>query len=172
MSISKQVKQSTVRLVQQDITDLEVEAFVFYARPDLQLGSGFGNAIAMRGGPEIQKELEDKGPLDVTEVAVTGAGNMKAGHILHAVGPRFQEPDTEGKLRRTIVNCLKKAEEEGIERLAFPPMGAGFYGVPLDQSVRITVSTLLEHLENESRLKEVVICANDGREYRAFEATL
>jgi O-acetyl-ADP-ribose deacetylase (regulator of RNase III) len=97
---------------------------------------------------------------------------MKAGHILHAAGPRFQEPDMVGKLRKTIANCLAKAEESGFESLAMPPMGAGFYGVPLDESVRVTVGTVLEHLEKSTKLKEVVICANDGREYRAFQATL
>jgi len=172
MSKLKKVNQSTIRLIQQDITDLEIDAFVYYASPNLQLGSGFGNAISMRGGPAIQKELDGMGPLDVTGVVVTQAGEMKAGHIIHAVGPKFQEPDMEGKLRRTIVNCLAKAEESGFERVAFPPMGAGFYGVPLDHSVRITVGTVLEHLENSSKLKEVVVCANDGREYRAFEAAL
>ena len=59
MSQLKKVNQSTVRLVQQDITDLEIDAFVYYASPDLQLGAGFGNAISMRGGPTIQKELDE-----------------------------------------------------------------------------------------------------------------
>ena len=78
----------------------------------------------------------------------------------------------EGKLRRTIRNCLKTAEEKGFRKLAFPPMGAGFYGIPLDDSARITVGAVMEYLENSTRLKEVVVCANDGREFRAFQATL
>jgi O-acetyl-ADP-ribose deacetylase (regulator of RNase III) len=172
MSGVMSVNESTIRLLQQDITDLEIDAFVFYASPDLQLGSGFGNAISMRGGPTIQKELDDMGPLEVTEVAVTEAGNMKAGHILHAVGPRFQEPDMVVKLRKTIFNALAAAEEKGFEKIAVPPMGAGFYGVPLEQSVRITVGAVEEHLRTSDKLKEVVICANDGREYRAFEAAI
>jgi O-acetyl-ADP-ribose deacetylase (regulator of RNase III) len=172
MSRVKEVNRSSIRLIQQDITDLEIDAFVYYATPDLRLGAGFGNAISMRGGPTIQKELDEIGPLEVTEVAVSEAGNMKAGHILHAVGPKFQEPGMVVKLRKTIFNCLVRAEERGFERVALPPMGAGFYGLPLDDSARITVGTVMEHLENSSKLKEVVICANDGREYRAFEATL
>ena len=88
------VNNSVVRLVKDDVTDLEVDAFVFYAQHDLALGSGFGTAISARGGPAVQKELEGQGPLATCEVVVSGAGNMKADHIIHAVGPRFQEDGT------------------------------------------------------------------------------
>jgi O-acetyl-ADP-ribose deacetylase (regulator of RNase III) len=166
------VKQSVIRLVKGDITNLEVEAFVFYARPDLQLGTGFGNAIAMRGGPGIQQELNKVGKAESCQIVVTGAGKMKAKHILHAVGPRFQEPDLEGKLRATIKNALRQADEKGIRQVAFPPMGAGFWGVPLEASVRITVDTIRDYLQNQTELREVVLCANDNREHQPFQAYL
>ena len=53
------IGDSHVRLIRGDITDLDVQAFVFYAKPDLKLGSGFGTAISVRGGPSIQKELDE-----------------------------------------------------------------------------------------------------------------
>lgn len=165
----KQIKNSTVSVVKADVTNTENDAFVFYARNDLKLGSGFGNAIALRGGPSIRKELENLGPLDVTEVVVTTAGTMKAKHIIHACGPRFQEENTEEKLKTTIINALKVAESNGIESIAFPPMGSGFYGVPLETSAKITIGTIADYLNTGSDIKDVVICANDIREYRALE---
>jgi len=87
MSISRKINQSTISLRTGDITDMEVEAFVYYARNDLKLGAGYGNAIAVRGGPSIQKELDEIGELEVGEAAVTDAGNMKSQYIIHAVGP-------------------------------------------------------------------------------------
>jgi O-acetyl-ADP-ribose deacetylase (regulator of RNase III) len=170
--MEKTVKQSVLRCVKGDITQMEVEAFVFYARPDLKLGTGFGNAIAMRGGPGIQQELDQLGRAETGEVVVTGAGRMKAKNILHAVGPRFQEPRLEEKLQTTIQNALRVADQKGIRQIAFPPMGAGFWGVPLDASVAITVDTIQEYLQNETQIREVVLCANDNREYRAFQAYL
>ena len=95
MSHEKQIKQSTLRVVKGDITDTEVEAFVFYARSDLQLGAGFGNAIAVRGGQSIQKELETLGNVELGESVVTEAGKLKAKYIVHAVGPAFQEEKIE-----------------------------------------------------------------------------
>jgi O-acetyl-ADP-ribose deacetylase (regulator of RNase III) len=163
------IANSDLRLVKGDITDFEVEAFVYYAQHDLALGSGYGTAILMRGGPSIQEELKELGTLKTTEVVVTSAGEMKAKHIIHAVGPRFQEEGLEDKLRTTILNCLKKADEKGIKMIAFPPMGAGFYGVPLDISAEITLTTVVNYLSGETNIEEVIICLLDSREYNPFQ---
>ena len=172
MTTEKKVRQSVIRLVKDDITAMDVEAFVFYAQSDLKLGSGFGNAIAMRGGPSIQEELTQLGEIGVGQAVVTAAGKLKAKHIVHAVGPKFQEEDTEEKLRQVIINALKQAEGRGIEKLAFPPMGTGFYGVPLNVSADIMLETFEKYLQGETKLKEVIICANDNREYKPFQALL
>jgi O-acetyl-ADP-ribose deacetylase (regulator of RNase III) len=172
MTVQTRIKNSKLGVIKDDITATEIDAFVFYARDDLKLGSGFGNAIALRGGPSVRKELENLGPLKVTEVVVTTAGNMKAKHIIHADGPKFQEEYIEKKLKTTILNALEAAESNGIESVAFPPMGAGFYGVPINVSAKITVDTIAEYLSKGSEIKEVVVCANDNREYRAIEPNI
>lgn len=166
------VNGSTLRLVKGDITDLEIEAFVYYAQHNLALGSGYGTAISMRGGAGVQDELKGLGPLKTTEVVISGAGEMKASHIIHAVGPRFQEDDLEDKLKTTILNCLKSAEEQGIKALAFPAMGAGFYGVPLEVSARVTLGTLKEHLSGSTKVQDIVVCLLDNREYKPFQSQL
>jgi O-acetyl-ADP-ribose deacetylase (regulator of RNase III) len=170
--MERKVKNSTIKLVKDDLTAMEVEAFVFYAQSDLKLGSGYGNAIAMRGGASIQEELDKLGAQEVGSAVVTAAGKLKAKHIVHAVGPKFQEPDTESKLRLTIQNALKQAEAKGIKQLAMPPMGTGFYGVPLDQSAQITTEEIKKYLEGDTQLAEVVICANDNRELKPLQARL
>lgn len=169
---SRQIGCCEVRLVKQDITDCEVEAFLFYARPDLALGAGFGNAITVRGGPSIKSELEKYGRVQVTEVVVTSAGKMKARYIIHAVGPAFQEADSNSKLSRTLANALAAARKQGIRQLAVPAMGAGFYGIPLSTCAEVVVRTLEDDLARDDGLREIILCANDGREYREFEKRL
>ena len=172
MPESYKIKNHYIRLIQQDITDFEVEAFVFYARPNLELGSGFGSAITRRGGPAIKKELDAIGSIGQTKAVITSGGNMKAKYIVHAAGPAFQEEEIDSKLHTTINNALRCAEEKGIHQIALPPMGAGFYGIPLDTCARLMLNTLKEYFNNTSTLSEVIICANDGREYRAFQSVL
>lgn len=167
-----QVNKCTIRLVIGDITDMEIQSFVYYARPDLALGSGYGTAITVRGGPGIQKELDALGAKQTTDVVISSAGEMKADYIVHAVGPRFQEQDVEKKLETTVRNALRAAEEKGITAIAFPPMGAGFYAVPLELSAEITAKTVADYLKGDTKLRDVVLCALDKREYQPFQAQL
>jgi O-acetyl-ADP-ribose deacetylase (regulator of RNase III) len=169
--MEKQFAKGTVKLVKGDITDLGAEAFVYYARHDLKLGTGWGGAIAVRGGPKIQEELDKAGGGRTGEAVVTGAGNLKSRFIIHAVGPRFQEPDTESKLRATVRAALEAADLHGIRQVALPAMGAGFYGVPLDVCSRIMLETIGKYLQTRhSEPLEVVICVNDSREQKPFES--
>lgn len=165
-----QVNNTVVRLLKEDVTDIDVNAFVYYAQHDLTVGAGFGTAISTRGGPTVQKELDGKGPLSTCDVVVTGAGNMKADFIVHAVGPRFQEDGIEPKLRETMFNVLKAAEEKGIERIAFPAMGAGYYGILPDVSAKVMTEVLKEYLSGETKIKEVVICVLDTPQFNSFKA--
>jgi len=164
------VNQTGVSLQIGDITDLEVDAFVFYAEHSLKVGTGFGTAISTRGGPTIQKELDELAPLATGEVVVTEAGKLKAKHIVHAVGPRFQEEDIESKLRTTVTNSLIAADSKQIKILAMPAMGAGFYGIPLPDCARIMIETIKGHLEGSTGIKEVILCVLDSREYGPFKA--
>jgi O-acetyl-ADP-ribose deacetylase (regulator of RNase III) len=125
MSESKKINQTEVELIKDDLTALDVESFVFYARTDLKLGTGYGNAISMRGGPTIQAELDKMDGAQAGDAVISGGGLLKAKYIIHAVGPMFQEENLEDKLKRTMENVLKAADEKGITQLAFPMMGVG-----------------------------------------------
>lgn len=164
----KQINGSVVRLVKGDVTQLDVDAFVFYAQQDLILGTGFGTAISVRGGPTIQKELQELAPVATGEAVISAAGNLKAGFIIHAVGPRFQEEDTEAKLRTTMHNSLRVAEENEIRRIAFPAMGAGYYGISPELCAQVMLEIIHGHLKGESGIKEVFVCVLDTRQYEAF----
>ena len=167
-----EVGRGVIRLEKCDITDYEIECFVYYARSDLKLGSGFGGAITVRGGPSIQQQLDQIKHLDGCQAVISEAGELKAKYIIHANGPKFQEENTEEKLRQTILNIFKLAEEKGIQRIALPAMGAGFYGVPLDVSARIGLETAAQYLNNGSGIKEIVFCLLDNREYKPYESRL
>ena len=170
IAVEKRINQTSLRLMVDDITNIEVEAFVFYARHDLTLGSGFGTAISTRGGASIQKELNELGSLDTTQVVITGAGKLKAKYIVHAVGPRFQEEEFEAKLNTTVLNVLKRCEEKGIKQIALPAMGVGFYGIPLDTCARIMIETITEYLRTDTGIRGAIICVLDSREHKVFKA--
>ena len=172
MSMEKKVDDHVMRLVRGDITDIDVEAFVFDVMEDAKLGTGYGSAITARAGKAVQDELDAIGSCAKGQAIVTSAGKMKVKHIIHVNGPKFHEEDQEGKLKRAVQNALKLAEENNITQLAFPPIGTGFYQVDLNLCARVLVDTVTEHLSGSSGLKEVLFVALDTREYKPFEARI
>lgn len=168
----KRIGDKVIRLVMDDITDMEVEAFVFDITEDVQLGSGYGGAISTRGGKSVQVELDAIGSCPTGEAIITGAGKLKAKHIIHLNGPKFFEEDEEGKLRRATQAALQRAEENGITQLAFPPVGTGLYQVDLGLCARVMVDTVSEHLQGETGLREVLFVALDNREFGPLQAKI
>jgi O-acetyl-ADP-ribose deacetylase (regulator of RNase III) len=168
----KKIGDKVLRLVRGDITEMEIDAFVFDITEDVKLGSGFGGAIQQRGGIVIQKALDEIGSCPTGEAVVTEAGILKADWIIHANGPKFREEDEEGKLKKTVESILARAEEKGVKRLAFPPIGTGLYQVPLDLCSRVMVDTISQHLANGSTIEEVLIVAPDNREFNPFKAKI
>jgi O-acetyl-ADP-ribose deacetylase (regulator of RNase III) len=172
MSDRLQINRTTIYLIKGDIADLEIDCIVHYARSDLKLGSGFGGAISGRGGMSIQKELDKIGSVDIGQAVITEAGEMKTKYIIHANGPKFQEERLEEKLELTMINTLSLADSRGIRSIAFPPMGAGFYGVPLDLSARVMFETIREHCEGDTSIEYLAVCVFDKREFAPFQAML
>ena len=166
--IQKPIGGAVVRLEQGDLTALRVDGIVHYAREDLVLGSGYGTAIQSRGGEAIRKELAAVGGVRMGEAVLTGAGNLHARHIIHACGPKFQEERMEEKLRASMGSALALAGSAGLKSVAFPPMGAGFYGVPLDLCAAVMLEEIRKALAGAGSLREVVVCVTDRREFLAF----
>ncbi len=171
--VERTIGNRVIRLVRGDIADLEVEAFAFDITADCQLGSGYGGAIAQRGGKAVQEELNAIGSLPTGEAVVTGAGKMKAGHIIHTNGPKFREPGTAEKLTMATKSVLRRADEKGITELALPPIGTGLYQVPLDLCASVMVDTVAEHLQNgQTSLEVVSFVALDSRELGPLQAKI
>ncbi len=168
----RKINGTVVRLQQGDLTDLPVDAFVFYAKETLELGSGFGTAIQVRGGDAVKKELQAVGRIGMGESVITSAGKMAAKRIIHSCGPKFHEPELERKLRDCIRSSLKCANQEGLKKIAFPPMGAGFYGVPLDLCASVMLEVIKDFIQGGTSLDEVIICVMDRREFAAFQDKL
>lgn len=166
------IGDKSINLVRGDITAMEIDAFVFDITDDLKLGSGFGSAIQQRGGVAIQQELDAIGKCPTGEAVVTDGGLLQAKYIIHTNGPKFREADEEGKLRNATRSALQRAEEKGVKRLAFPPIGTGLYQVPLDLCVNTMIDTISEHLRSKTCLEEVVLVAVDSREYEPFRKKL
>ena len=133
------VSSTTLKLWQGDITELEVDAIVNAANAELFLGAGVAGAIRKKGGPSIQEECNRIGGTYVGGAVLTGAGNLAAKYIIHAVGPRMGEGEEEIKLRNATMNSLLLAEEYRVESIAFPAISTGVFGFSVDKLYKCTI---------------------------------
>jgi len=147
-----------IRIVQGDITLLDVEAVVNAANKHLQLGGGVAGAIRARGGPSIQEECDRLAPIDVGEAVITSGGNLKAKYVIHAVGPVNGEGDEEAKLARATLSSLGLAASRKIRSLAFPAISTGIYGFPLQDCSQIMLQVSLDFLKKNRYPREIVFC--------------
>jgi O-acetyl-ADP-ribose deacetylase (regulator of RNase III) len=160
-------------LTQGDITELSTDAIVNAANEDLILGGGVAGAIRKKGGPSIQEECNKIGRINVGEAVVTGAGNLKAKYVIHAVGPRYGEGNEDEKLRNATWNSLLRATEKGCKSIAFPAISTGIFGFPKDRCASIMLKTAQEFLkQQETSLEEVVFCLYSKEDLEIFEKTM
>ncbi len=155
-----------------DITQLELDALVNAANNRLWMGGGVAGALKRAGGKEIEAEAVKKGPIPIGEAAVTGAGKLRAKYIIHAA-VMGQDLQTEAeKIRQATRSSLLRADELGIKSIAFPALGTGVGGFPLDECARIMISEVHEHSAKKTGLERVVFALFDQPAYQAFKQEL
>jgi len=163
-----QIGNRTLELTEGDITEMETDAIVNAANDRLVLGGGVAGAIRRKGGPAIQAECDRIGGACVGGAVLTSGGNLKARHVIHAVGPRMGEGDEDRKLRDATLNSLRLANEHHLKSLAFLAISTGIFGFPIERCARIMLGAVIEHLKGKTSLDHVVFCLFDKDSYRVF----
>lgn len=155
-----------------DICDLEVDAIVNPANVTLWMATGVGGALKRAGGDEIEFAAVRQGPQPLGAAIVTGAGNLAAKALIHAVS-LDRDRRTSGPVIETAVrSAMARAREIGAASLAFPALGTGVGGFPLDEAASITVRTVREELAASPSIQHVVFALRGAAAYEAFGRAL
>src|SRR5512136_2256927 len=168
------VHQSTLEIVQGDITQQDTEAIGNAANSALAGGGGVDGAIHRAGGPTIMSELKTQYKGCPTGSAViTGGGNLKAKYVIHAVGPRYSGSPKDPELlssayRKSLELCTKNK----ISSIAFPSISTGIYGYPVEEASRIALKTVRDYLADHSDIQLVRFVLFDSGTYRAYEEAM
>jgi len=163
-------KEKQIRFAQGDLTEMDVDAIVNAANNDLQLGGGVAGAIRRKGGPAIQRECDEIGSIPIGSAAITGGGNLKARHVIHAASMQLGGRTTAESLRGSTAWSLRLAREHGLKTVAFPAVGTGIAGFPLKDCARIMLTESVAHLRGETPLEVVHFVLFDAHSMAVFEA--
>jgi O-acetyl-ADP-ribose deacetylase (regulator of RNase III)/ADP-ribose pyrophosphatase YjhB (NUDIX family) len=158
-----------VKIIHSDITEIAVDAIVNAANNKLLMGGGVAGDIKRKGGPQIETEAVEKGPIDIGGAVATSAGKLKARYVIHAATMGMDSQTDEIKIRNSCASALKVADELKIGSIAFPALGCGVGGFPLKASAKIMAQEVMKHLrESGTSLKEIIFCLHEDEAYEIF----
>jgi O-acetyl-ADP-ribose deacetylase (regulator of RNase III) len=158
-----------LEVIAADVTKLEVDAIANAANTQLAHGGGVAAAISRAGGPEVQRESDERAPIGLGEAVETTAGDMPARWVIHAATMELGGPTSGDIVERATRSTLAKAEELGARSLALVAFGTGVGGFPLEEAARIMVSAAREHTGS---LERIVFAVHGEDAERAFREAL
>jgi O-acetyl-ADP-ribose deacetylase (regulator of RNase III) len=157
---------------QGDITDSELEAIVNAANNHLWMGAGVAGAIKRKGGKSIEDEAVEKGPIQVGQAVITGAGKLKARYVIHAAVMGQDLHTNEELIKMATRSSLEQAEKSRLMSIDFPALGTGVGGFPVDRCAELMITEAMLFLRGSTHLKKVGFVLFDEESYQMFVKTL
>ena len=160
-----------LKVVEGDITKLQVDAIVNAANTSLMGGGGVDGAIHGAAGRELVLECMLLNGCKVGEAKATPGFKLPAKYVIHAVGPFWRggqnnEPEL---LASSYRHAVLVAELLRVKTLAFPCISCGIFGYPIDLAAPVAIQTIKDHIEKGSYIEEITFCcytAQDANIYR------
>jgi O-acetyl-ADP-ribose deacetylase (regulator of RNase III) len=174
LNIQARVNGALIELVAGDITQQDTDAIVNAANQSLLGGGGVDGAIHRAAGPQLLAETRTLSGCPTGDAKITRGYNLKARHVIHAVGPVYHAGD--GSVPALLVcayqRSLEIAAQHGVKSIAFPAISTGIYGYPLEEAAPIALATVYDFLLTSNQVKLVRFVLFNAQAMAAFRAAL
>ena len=166
--------KNTIKIIQEDITKMQVDAIVNVANSYMQIGGGINASILRAGGSKLYEECKKINGCKTGEAKITRGYDLPAKWVIHTVTPAYTSSDEDKKLLADCYrHCLDYAPGYFIRSIAFPVLSTGFFGFPTLDSVPIAIDTIIEWLNARPYYNiEVTICCPDKRTVECYQSYL
>ncbi len=155
-----------------DICDLEVDAIVNPANLSLWMSTGVGGAIKRAGGDAIEFAAVRQAPVPLGGAIVTAGGSLAARAVIHAVSLDRDRRTSGPVIAAAVRSAMARARDIGATSIAFPALGTGVGGFPLEEGARITVETVREELAVSPSIEHVIFALRGAAAYEAFNLAI
>ena len=155
-----------------DICDLEVDAIVNAANLSLWMATGVAGAIKRAGGDQIEFAAVRQGPVPLGGAIVTPAGRLAARAVIHAVSLDRDRRTSAPIIEKAVRSAMARAREIEAASIAFPALGTGVGGFPIDEGASIMVATVRDELERSPLIQHVIFALRGAAAYDAFARVL
>jgi O-acetyl-ADP-ribose deacetylase (regulator of RNase III) len=155
-----------------DICELEVDAIVNAANLSLWMSTGVGGAIKRAGGDAIEFAAVRQAPVPLGGAIVTPAGNLAARAVIHAVSLDRDRRTSGPIIEAAVRSAMARAREINATSIAFPALGTGVGGYPLDEAALVTVTAVRDELLTASSIQHVIFAMRGAAAYQAFDGAI
>src|SRR3989454_10740763 len=165
-------------LVTGDIADQDTDAVVTAAHWRLNKGNGTDGTIHTKGGPKIYEECRRIGGCPIGDAVITTGGDLKARHVIHAVGPVWRGGDEREPelLASAYRRSLQVAAQHGLHSISIPSVSTGAFVYPIRLAAPLALRTIIQFLEREQHsldeVRMVLYTREDDTAYTVFVRTL
>jgi len=165
------INQTIIELQQGDITQQDVDAIVNAANSTLLGGGGVDGAIHRAAGRKLLLECMTLKGCKTGDAKITKGYNLTARHVIHAVGPTYNNPDAPALLASAYRRSLEVATENNIQTIAFPAISTGIYGYPLKEASQIALTTLRDYAKQNTSIQHMIMVLFTADAYDIFSET-
>jgi O-acetyl-ADP-ribose deacetylase (regulator of RNase III) len=158
-----------IRIVQGDITQLEVDAIVNAANSSLLGGGGVDGAIHRAAGPDLLAACRELGGCPTGEARITPGFKLPAAWVIHTVGPVWHG-GSQGEatlLRACYENSFELARQKGLKSIAFPAISTGVYGYPKQPASAIALAAMQAARDDFDLIVACCFSREDAQRYAA-----
>ena len=176
--MTTQIGRTVLRLVTGDIADQDTDAVVTAAHWRLNKGNGTDGTIHTKGGPKVYEECLRIGGCPIGDAVITTGGNLKARHVIHAVGPVWRGGDEHEPelLASAYRRSLQVAAQHQLRSISIPSISTGAFVYPIRLAAPIALRTIIEFLETENHnldeVRMVLYTREDEQAYIIFTKAL
>lgn len=157
----------TIKVLKEDITNLDVDIIVNAANKSLLGGGGVDGAIHRKAGRELYNECLTLGGCETGEAKMTDAYNLPCKKIIHTVGPVYNggKYNEDVKLKNCYKNSMLLAKKYMNDNnlneisIAFPCISTGVYHYPKREAATIAINAIKE-FDNEN-INVIFVCFLD-----------
>jgi O-acetyl-ADP-ribose deacetylase (regulator of RNase III) len=148
------------RVLQADITSLDVDAIVNAANARCWAAAGVDGAIHRAAGPRAARGMPDARGLrdrrgqDHARLSAEGP----ACHPYRRANLAGRQRHEEQLLASAYASSLTLADAHGLRSIAFPAISTGVYGFPPDRPAQIAIATVAGYLRASPHLSRVIFC--------------
>lgn len=166
----------TIKLIQDDITKLKVDAIVNAANASLLGGGGVDGDIHSAAGKELLEACKKFNGCETGLVKITSGFLLKVKHIIHAVGPIYNvhPAATAEKLLISVYwESLQLADTVGCQSIAFPNISTGIYGFPKERAAELAIHTVMSFKKsNPENINQVIFCCFEDENFHIYQKLL